>query len=66
MLSRSSWNVKREGHVKPCRQSKGGGSGPRACQEPVNLPCGVTVIPCGSGWNEVSPDSSVFLSILSL
>ena len=29
MLSRSSWNVEREGHIKLCRQGKGGGSGPR-------------------------------------
>ena len=66
MLSRSSWNVKREGHVKLCRQGKGGGSGPRACQKPVKLPCVVTMIPHGSGWNEVSPERGAFLSILGL
>lgn len=65
MLSRSSWNVKREGHVKPCRQSKGSGLGPRACQEPVNLPCGVTVIPRGSGWNEALLAVSSLLSSVS-
>lgn len=66
MLSRSSWSVKREGYVKPCEQDRGRGSGPRARQEPENLPWVVTMIPHGSSWNEVSPDRGAFLSILSL
>lgn len=66
MLSRSSWSVKQEGYVKPYKQDRGRGLGTRARQEPENLPWVVTMIPHGSGWNEVSPDRGAFLSILSL